>query len=162
MFWELGTRRAGLLRNCLNGCSAVSSMFGRCHGIAEVPSDPGSSVFQLVWCVTGTNCSRSPSVSPGYWLSEKLGGFAIQKRPALGRTNETLSDCLGRVLVKLLFTGVELRIGLGGLELENLRIIAGGSLTGSSSEEVESLSSSSALVICVAKWIGWGIALERV
>jgi hypothetical protein len=84
------------------------------------------------------------------------------ERPALGRTNETLSVCLGRVLVKLLFTGVELRIGFGGLELENLRIFTGGTLTSSSSEEVASLSSWSALDSCVAKWIGCGIALGRV
>lgn len=68
----------------------------------------------------------------------------------LGSANETLSACFGRVLDKLLFRGVEPRIGLGGLELENLRI-TGEILMTSSSEEVDSLSSSSVLPMCVAR-----------
>lgn len=69
----------------------------------------------------------------------------------LGRANETLSAGFGRVLDRLLFTGVELRIGFGGLELENLRIPTEGILTTSSSEEVDSLSSSSVLLRCVVR-----------
>ena len=57
----------------------------------------------------------------------------------------------GRVLDKLLVTGLELRTGLGGLELDNLRIMAGEILTTSSSEEVDSLSSSSVLPRCVVR-----------
>ena len=65
--------------------------------------------------------------------------------------NEIFSAGFGRVLDKLLLTGVELRIGFGGLELENLRITAGEILTTSSSEEVDSLSSSSVLLRCVVR-----------
>lgn len=82
-------------------------------------------------------------------------------KPTLGRANDTLSVCFGRALDKLLFTGVELRIGFGGLELENLRVVTGGALT-TSSDEVDSLSSSSVLLRCVAKWIGCGATLGRV
>jgi hypothetical protein len=79
----------------------------------------------------------------------------------LGREDETLSACLGRVLDKLLFMGMEPGIGLGGLELENLRVVTGGGLTTSSSEEVNPLSSSSVLLRCVAKWIGCGAIVGR-
>lgn len=165
MFWELDVRRVELLRNQLNRRSAVSSLFVRCHGIAELPSVPGSSVFQLVSCVTetiGTNCSRSPSMFPGHCLSEKTRRFRNREKATFGRANETRSVCFGRVLVKLLFTGVEPKSGLGGLELESLRIVTGEILTASSSEEVDSLSSSSALLSCVTKWIGCGATLGRV
>ena len=81
----------------------------------------------------------------------------------MGRANETLSVGFGRPLDKLLFTGVEPRIGFGGLELENLRVAIGGILTTSSSdEEVDSLSSSSVLLRCVVKWIGCGATFGRV
>jgi len=79
----------------------------------------------------------------------------------LGSANGTLSAGFGRVLDKLLFTGVELRIGFGGLELENLRIIAGEILTTSSSEEVDSLSSSSVLPRCVVRRICCGARAGR-
>ena len=64
------------------------------------------------------------------------------------------------MLAKLLLTGVELGIDFGGLELGNLRIITGGTLT-TSSEEVDSLSFSSVLLRCVARWIGCGATLGR-
>ena len=65
------------------------------------------------------------------------------------------------MLVKLPFTGVELRIGFGGLELENLRVDTGGGLTTSSSES-ESLSSSSVLLgRLVDKWNCCGATLVR-
>ena len=57
----------------------------------------------------------------------------------------------GRVLDKLLVTGLELKTGFGGLELDNLRIMDGEILTTSSSEEVDSLSSSSVLPRCVVR-----------
>ena len=90
---------------------------------------------------------------------KKLGSFAIQKELTFARTNETLSVCFGRVLVRLLLTGVELRICFGGPELESLRIVTGAILMSSSSEEVDSLSSSSGLLSWVAKWIGCGAAM---
>ena len=83
----------------------------------------------------------------------------------MGRANETLSVCLGRPLDKLLFAGVELKIGFGGLELENLRVAAMGILTtsvSSSDEEVTSLSSPSVLRRCAVRWIGCGATLGRV
>ena len=58
--------------------------------------------------------------------------------------------------------GVEPGIGLGGLELESVRVVAGGGLRTSSSEEVSPLSSSSVLLRWVAKWIGCGAKLGRV
>lgn len=133
-----------------------ASMFG--HGIAELPSDPGSSVFQLVLYGVEKNCSRSPSAFPGFRLRENLG--LRNMKPTLGIANDTFSVCFERALDKLLFTGVELRIGFGGLELENLRVVTGALTT--SSEEVDSLSSSSVLLRCVAKWIGCGATLGRV
>lgn len=64
------------------------------------------------------------------------------------------------MLDKLLLTGVELRIGFGGLEPENLRIITEGTLA-TSSEEVDSLSSSSNPPRCVVRWICCGVTLGR-
>lgn len=77
--------------------------------------------------------------------------FLNTNQATLGGANETLSAGFGRELDRLLLTGVALRIGFGGLELENLRIIAGEILTTSSSEEVDSLSSSSVLPRCVVR-----------
>lgn len=81
----------------------------------------------------------------------------------MGRANETRSVAFGRPFDRLLLTGVELRIGFGGLELENLRAATGWALTtSSSSEEVDSLSSSSVLLKCVARWIGCCATVGRV
>ena len=99
-------------------------------------------------------CDRLFSFSLGVpWIRSlrTTQRFLNTNQATLGSANETLSAGLGRVLDKLLFTGVVLKIGFGGLELENLRIIAGEILTTSSSEEVDSLSSSSVLPRCVVR-----------
>jgi len=96
-------------------------------------------------------------------FKKKLVGYWITNQPTFGNPNETFSVGLGRPLDRLLFARVELRIGFGGLELENLRVVTRGTLATSSSEvEVESLSSSSALFRCVVRWIGCGATIGRV